>query len=302
MRIIGKSIIKESDLKGKANICKNIEVQLFKEFDDGLKVDFLYNEIIKIEDVKVLVVHSPIIDGEDVNFEFMTNYKDSNRIMNSIILAGKLSKYYNEKVKVVIHSAFRYENYDKMPGLIDRVVEFFQEIFYRYPLVDFCIENVVPIKITRNGNFYLRNNCLYDGVDLVKRLNFYFSTNRFGTVLDTCHALITIRGLKNYFSDYPEISKKFSLEEYFEVNKDYIKLIHLANVINLGYDKGTHGILFRDEDMPLMNEIMNYYKKYNYNCDITIEILEDDYVKNDNFRDNYYKLLKLCKDRNILIE
>lgn len=302
MRIIGKSVINEGDLRGKSIINGNIEIQLFREFDCRVSIDELYKRTISIPDIRVLAVHSPIIDGEDVNVEFINNTDDYRRIMSTIALANKLAEYYNERVKVIIHSALESELFIKLPSVYNDILAFFSKALVRYPLVDFCIENVVPMKISRKGNIYLRNNYLFDGVNLVKRLNGYFKTDRFGTVLDTCHAIVSIRGLKNYFKGYPDIAESFTLEEYFKENKDCIKLVHLANVVDLGYNKGTHGVLFKDEDMPLMDEIMDLYKKYEYDCDITIEILEEDYVKNENYKDNYARLLKICENKNILVE
>lgn len=302
MRIIGKSVVNEGDLRGKLAINGNIEIQLFREFDYRVSIDELYKRTIAIPNIRVLAVHSPIIDGEDVNIEFVDNHDDYRRIMNTIALANKFAEYYNETVKVIIHSALESELFIKLPSVYDTVLRFFEKALIKYPLVDICIENVVPVKKSRIGDIYLRNNCLFDGVDLVKRLNGHFKTDRFGTVLNTCHALVTIRGFRNYFKEYPDIAESFSLEDYFKKNKDCIKLIHLANVEDLGYNKGTHGILFKDEDMSLMNEIMDLYKKYEYDCDITIEILENDYIKNENYKDNYARLLEICKNKNILVE
>lgn len=302
MRIIAKSIIREENLKGKSKICRNIEIQLFDEFDRQESVKELYAKTISIPNVRILAVHSPIVNNEGVNIEFIGNDDDYKRIAKTIELAHMFSEYYNERIKVIIHSALDIELLTKIPDIYNNILRFFGVMLAKYPNVDFCIENVIPVNKSKTDEIYMRSNCLFDGIELVNKLNEIFKTDRFGTVLDTCHALTTIRGLQNYFKDYPEITKQFSLEDFFVKNKDCVKLIHLANVINLGYDKGTHGILFKDDDLPLMQEILGYYKKYDYNCDITIEISENDYVLNENFKDNYNKLLNICKDENILIE
>lgn len=296
MKILGKSAIKTEDLKGKARLDKYIEIQMLKEFEsNNVDINKYYNEIVSIPEIDIIALHVPIISGNNINIEFIGNYMDRCRISNSIILAGKLSKHYNHKIKVVIHTAMKYEIYDKMPVLFENIVNFFEEYFYRYPLLDYCFENVVPLEI--GNDFKLRNGCLYDNVKLANRLNFCFSTDRFGTVLDTCHALVTERVFKNMLHDYPELLKNISLENFFKENKETIKLIHLCDVTNLGFVKGTHGIKF--EDINLMEQIMDFYKKYNYDCDITIEITEKDYVKNDNFKDNLSSLKKICIDKKI---
>ena len=42
------------------------------------------------------------------------------------------------------------------------------------------------------------------------------------------------------------------------------------------------------------NKFTDIYKKYNYSCPITLEVREDDYIKNEN-----YKATKLLVDKYI---
>ena len=149
------------------------------------------------------------------------------------------------------------------------------------------MKRTLGLEITLGGIFY-------DNVKLANFLNEVFRTNRFGTVLDTAHILTTIRIYERIFSDYEEIKEKFSIEKYFEKNKDVIKLIHLADLKNLGFRKGEHGVKFDNkEDMKFFIDL---YKKYEYDCDITIEITEKDYVKNENFENNFKMLNEILNE------
>ena len=299
MKILGKSAIKKEDLEGKGDINKFIEIQMMKEFETNIaNIDKYLNTIVSIPNIDIIALHVPIIAGNNINIEYIENYTDNCRIANSIILAGKLSLHYNHRIKVIIHTAMKYELYDKIPILFENIIDFFDKYFYKYPLLDFCFENVVPLEI--GNDFNLRNGCFYDNVKLAKRLNFCFGTNRFGTVLDTCHALVTIRTFQNILKDYSSFLNDISLERFFIENKDTIKLIHLCDVENLGFAKGTHGVKF--ENLNLMEQLMDYYIKYNYDCDITIEILENENMKNENFKNNFNSLKNICMEKSINIE
>lgn len=303
MHIIGKSAIKIEDMIAKSRICQNIELQLFDEFDNFNDcVDELYDIISIITTTKVRVVHSPIIKGEDINLEFIENKEDLFRLEKSIELAGKLSEFYKHPVSVVIHTAFRYENYSKMPSLLNLIEDFISRSLSKYKNIIICLENVIPCKVSNEEELYFRNGCFFDNIKLVKYLREKLKTDRIGTVLDTCHMLISLDTINRIFeeNEYIEFIKDFNMERFFKENKDYIKLIHLCDVKNLGYGRKEHGIKFEPERIYILSQIINLYVEYNYRCDITIEILEDDYIKNENFKDNYGLLKSLLKSNNII--
>ena len=276
MKILAKSAIKKIDIYGKTKICKDIELQIFNEFNKFNDcVQSLYDLIIST-DADIHVVHSPLISGEDINIEFIENPEDNFRLSKTIELAGKLSDYYNHNIKIVFHTAFRFENYEKFPSILEKMEEFIENYLKEYNKIIFCIENVIPCKVTKDKKTYMRNGCLYDNVKLVKYLRNKLETDRIQTVLDTCHAMVSIEFLENAFSkNYKELFEEFNinLEQFFIENKDIIGLIHLCDVKNLGYKPKEHGIKFKYDRLFVFNYIMSMYEKYDYDCDITIEIL-----------------------------
>lgn len=303
MYILAKSALKKEDIIAKSLICKDIELQLFNEFEnDNDCVEQLYSMVTSIPDINIQAVHSPIIDGEDINIEFIDNATDYFRLFKTIELAGLLSNFYNHEIKVIIHTAFRFDNYKRMPYLLEKIEYFIKMCLQEYDKITICFENVVPCKF--NGDdLFLRNGCLFDNVKLAKYLKEKLNTNRIGTVLDTCHMLVTIRALKKLFKDgYLNKVKEINIERYFIENKEIIKLIHLCNVDHLGYNKGEHGILFRHngDDINLLSELINFYKEYQYRCDITIEIAESNYIENENFKNNY-PLIKCLLEANSIL-
>lgn len=302
MHIIAKSQILIPNILGKAKICKDIELQLFDEFDNFNDcVDDLYQTVINIPDINIRCVHSPLESGEDVNIEFLENEKDFFKLSKTVELAGRLSDYYNETIKIIMHSSFNYENYKKIPSLLKRIEDFVEKSLDKYKNIIICIENVIPCKFSKEKELFFRNGCLFDNIKLVKHLRTKLNTNRIGTVLDTCHMMITLQTLDNIFKDnYIDYIKEFDMEKFFIENKDYIQLIHLCDVKNLGYNKKEHGIKFESDRLYLMSNLIDLYLEYNYRCDITIEIIEDDYVINNNFKENYEILKTMLKNNYIL--
>lgn len=71
-------------------------------------------------------------------------------------------------------------------------------------------------------------------------------------------------------------------------------LIHLANVGDNGYGKNNHGIGFiQGKDLDLLYDIMKLYNKYEYNCPITIEVREEDYLNPINYLKTKENLLSI---------
>lgn len=203
-------------------------------------------------------------------------------LINTCELAHSASLYFNKKILVVIHIGYSLEYFNYL-NLLERTVNFLSKAQKEYPLVEFCFENIIPITFDRKINKInlKQGGFLFDTIDLVNYLKSK-GINNCGTVLDTCHALITL----NYFNMLtPENlpSPVSSLEEYFKQNKDVIKLIHLSSTEGLGYKKQTHGIPYTPDNKEELKEIIRLYNKYNYYCPITLEVLETDFIIANNY-------------------
>ena len=291
MNINAKSCIKTKELKGKTDICKNIEVHLSKEYDNFTSTTEQMMDIIKKnENANITCLHSPMDNksGKFINVEYFGNEEIDYKWKETVKFADKLVKYYGHEINIVVHNTCPYIYYMMMPGLLDRVIEMFKWSL-EFPSINFCIENVTPINYNSNlETVRFINGHFDDNVNLVKYLREKLNTNRIRTTLDTCHAITTVRILNKIYKDQPlDVLEKITLDKFFEINKDVIGLIHLADVEDLGFISGQHGILFKEERIPELYNILDIYNKYNYDCDITIEITEKDYVKNENFKKMY---------------
>lgn len=297
MYINEKSIINKEELIGASQNNKYIEIQMYNEYENKVTTKEMYDIITGIPDIDVRVVHSPI--GEDVltNIEYVDNEECNNRLSEAIELSGMLSKYYNHNIKVIIHSALSEEDFVNHSFYEKAIKQFFDKYFYQYPLLEFCFENVIPFELRNNNEIkkiLFRNGVFFDSVNLAKRFNEIYNTNRFGTVLDTCHAMVTQAVVNNILKNgCEEYMPDVDLETYFKANQDVCKIIHLADVEGLGIEPHTHGIGFTSKKK--MRDIVNLYYKYNYTADVTIEIIEENYLDKKNFRKNKKLLLDILE-------
>lgn len=301
MYIVGKSKIDKGQLVSKSKICKYIELQLFNELEnrDYGDIDDLFEIVTTTDNMDVIVLHAPLLKSDDLCLELIGDDKYKRQLYNTAFLAGELSKFYKHEIKIVIHFGLEFETLFKMPFLENRIRNYFYKFLSEYPLITFCIENVVPCKKS-NDSIIFRNGCFFDNIRLINYYRELLKTDRIGSVLDTCHMTSTLRTTELIFGNlYPGFIINLNEDRFFEENKNVVKLIHLSDVDSLGYIESEHGILFRDNKIDRMEYFINLYKKFGYDCDITIEIQESDYIKNDNFRDNYRKLSLLLNKKHI---
>ena len=139
--------------------------------------------------------------------------------------------------------------------------------------------------IGKGRELHLPNNFAFDNVDMVDRMRHILKTDRIGTCLDTCHMMLTqkyIRGLYEMVGDIavPDLSTR----KFFEMNKPFLKLIHLADMTGSGYGKGRHGIPFYKETEGKLKGIMDIYNSNNIVCPITLEVEETDFSVSSGYR------------------
>jgi len=81
-----------------------------------------------------------------------------------------------------------------------------------------------------------------------------------------------------------------------------MRFIHLADGIELGLKKGQHGVAFTQDRHYVLEFIMNVYKELGYTNDICLEVVEDDYIKRANFKDDFEDVYNICKKLDIQVE
>jgi len=281
MLLVAKSSCDKKQLEDRYNKgFRYIELQLTKDFlEENISID---NYCAKVLNNKwdVLSVHMPLIaGGQDIDLEFFSLPKYKKVFKDVCALTQRCAEFYRHPVSIIIHSSFTLRMYELIPILFDYIKDLFSEIISSYPDITFSFENVFPINI-KEDHIFLQNNVFLENAILVKYFNNYFNKNIFYSTLDICHLLGTLTVME-IFKDEEKYQKyRFSIEDYFKSNADTINNIHFNNIVDCGLDKMKHSAKFdrnNPEDIRLIKHLLNLYKKYNYNCPLTLEIDEEDY-------------------------
>lgn len=110
-------------------------------------------------------------------------------------------------------------------------------LLLKYPYTELAIENITPVRNAHQKPLYRSNNYKFDNVVMAKELRKQLHTDRVGTVLDICHARITDRYMNELYKILGDEPEDYSLDNFFKLNKDVIKLIHLADMRGSGFGK-----------------------------------------------------------------
>lgn len=269
-----------------------IEIQLLSDFVDNPLNTVEYIEILgdNIKDVKV--VHTPLKKGEEiVEIQMLTDDNVKNIFERVCELSQAISDINGEDILIVIHNRVHMSNYLIAKDFTNSIIEFLNDILKKYPSIRIGIENIVSFM---NYQCMFANGAFPDYVDIVKYLREELKTNRIGSVLDTCHAISTMRIL-SLIEEYEDINFNISIKDYFKVNKDICFLIHLANVKGLGFNKNTHGIGFEGEE-DILKLLIDMYKEHLLGVPITLELIEFDYLECDSYKNNYDLLMNILSE------
>lgn len=283
--ILGKSIICEKELQSRIDNNIPLEIQLYDDFD-RYTVDDLWHRLEKMEGIDIHHIHAPLRKDIKICIDDIDIGICGRDIKNTIELAGIISEKLQRKITVVIHLNDDSKHILNNPQKFKLIISLFENFINKYPRVDYAFENVT---LFDEGKLF--TNLYNESLSLVNELNDYFGNvrNYFGTVLDTCHAKTTVRMLEKLLQGTD--LKYHNLEDYFRENKDVVKLIHLSDVKNLGLRREEHGIAF--ETVEDMKECVDLYKKFNYTCNIVLEIQEQDYIEAPNLMRNFQMVLDL---------
>jgi hypothetical protein len=292
MDILIKCALYEDELLARKRINENnVEIQLLHEFYEETPSLEEYLDTLLGTGLNIKIIHTPLVFGDDVEIDNFWEDKNRDVFLKTCKLANMLGRKLDKNILVVVHTSMDFKqdinNVEKIT-LIDKIL---LEALNKYSNISVAIENIIPVVVNHKGFFgrngFLNDNCLY--IDYF--INKYGFGDRIGTVLDICHALTTIR-----LMEYCKIP--LSLEEFFDWNKKYIKLIHLANIGDNGYGKGNHGTGFIEgKDIDLLSDVLDLYCKYEYNCQVTIEVYEEDYTNPINYIRTKENVLEILRKR-----
>ena len=305
--IYAKSALVEEDILVKENIgCDGIEIQLLDELVDGKLGVYNYAEDIfdldRLLTHNIKVIHAPLLSHfgmDDVNIESLCDSEDFKLLDQVCYIANKAGDIHNRQIIVVIHSESFYENMKLLGDTWKRILNCVGCLLFKYPRIEFAIENITPLRKARSGVFHLANNFFDDNIVMAEELRKQLNTDRVGTVIDTCHAEVSRMFyevlLSNYSSTLPVMD--FSMDNYFKLNSGLVKLFHFSNTIGNGYGKGRHGQPFSDESYDKLVYYLDLYHKYSIESPITLEVAETDYLICDGYKESYRLVNKYYKNK-----
>lgn len=289
MKIYAKASLDVDEIKEKIRCgCDGIEYNLTSDFyEHGYEFETYYDsDIFRLHNIEV--VHAPSDEyGNMMCIEEVMLKRDISDLENVFRLAEYVANIWKHRIIVVLHCSLSLYAFNQYEILQDRINDIFDYLFRKYPSVDVAIENVIFMEFKEKENYMPRlcNGIADDISSIVKVIRKRYG-NRVGTVLDTCHAMMTEKYMnlilkETGFNDEKYAARTdYSLESFFNNNRDVCKLIHFNSFKGNGYRK-NHGILFESKEKVMC--LLEIYKKYNYVCPLTIEIREDNYLDCKNY-------------------
>lgn len=292
MDILAKASLTREQISVKKNIgCDGIEIQLLSELlwqsklgryrniHEAFDLDSFRNEPIR-------VVHAPIFTNVgDMTIEQMSDVEDYALFQAVCELANYFGSIHGREIIVVVHSETFVEFISGLGGTLARIERTLDKVLGMYPYVKVCIENVTPLRNMNDERIHLSNNFDVDNIKLVKCIRSDLKTTRVGTVLDTCHAMVSEKYLRAIYNETGDREcPDMSMEHYFSSNVELVSLIHLADIKGSGCGKGRHGVPFTQDTKQKCFDILDLYHKYNYTCPITLEVEEQDFSICDGYR------------------
>lgn len=279
MLVLAKSTLKKDMLDDALrHRCDGVELQLLDELlnkgenygQDSYKDIESAIDLDSFIDYPVRVVHTPVY-GQNIETLVEHNFKLLDQVFHIANVYGEME---SESIKVVVHSEMTMHQLMARSDAWKKVINGVGCLLFKYPYTELCIENVSPFSID-NNKLYLHNNFGFDNVVAVKELRRQLQTTRIGTVLDTCHALITnkyISALYNIINADGVDFEDYSLLNFFKENSDVISLVHISGIEENGLvkDNGVE-IAIDTSSIDTLNQIVSYYQGLNYSCPVTID-------------------------------
>ena len=287
-KFICKSALDDAQLRHAVELgADGIELQLYEEFYVSPKSIKTYGwgsfvNLPRLVQYPITSIHMPIRKEYNTNFENLLVTDHSNVFSNICSLANAIGQARSSRILVVMHCEMGYNQLNET-GLLEIIAEKLRIILAKYPYVELGIENLMPI-VTKDNKAGFRNGFGDSNVQLVKDLRARLRINRIGTVLDTCHALSSIRIMQDIYTNILNMpDAMYGMEYYMRSNAGVCSEIHLASVRGFGFNEADHGIAF-DEQSPMSIEaFVEMYKNMHYECPICIEMREQDYCDRLNF-------------------
>lgn len=308
MKLYAKASLEINEIREKVRCgCDGIEYNLTEEFmlyGDSFQ-SYYANDIFTTHNIEV--VHVPCLANKQMmHMEHIFQHKDYSAVRNVFRLAQYCAEIWKHRILVVIHCGLSMYDFMEFELFRQTLESRLDVLLEEYPMVDMAIENVVGMEYKQDRADIPRlcNGIFLDTAEIVRYLRERFG-ERIGSVLDTCHAMMTEKYMSLWLREadfYPEEDEEiplkidYRIENYFRANQQICKLIHFNDFIRNGYQE-NHGTGFTSQEK--VDHLLGLYRKYQYDCPLTLEIREEDYENCVNYR-NTKRMIENNLQRNEL--
>ena len=286
--IYAKAALNKEQIQSKVEIgCDGIEVQLLDELTISRHHGIYRSattayDLTGLKDAPVKAVHAPLMcDNGYITLETIVDPKDMKLLEQVFSVANFYGMQQNCSVHVIMHSESFYYMLADMGNMWSRIVRSVDAVLSRYLHTELLIENITPIRGIKEGRtLHLSNNFTFDNVRMAMELRKMLRTDRIGTCLDTCHARISEKYVRGIYTVLHTLTvPNLSLKEYYEQNKEVLKLVHVSDFTGNGQEDGMHGLGFTTSTSSILSDILKTHQQYAANIPITLTVLESDYRK-----------------------
>lgn len=267
-RLYVKSAVDLEQLKVRNKYNKEVEIQLFGDLMDREIEEIL--ETIEKSDSRIVAVHSPIVKSDELYIHQIFNQSKFDMIEKTFMLADVLGEKYGILMPVIFHNARSKEELIGEGHLSGFTLKL-NRLLTNYKNTALYLENLIPVVKMSDGKITTCSAFLDETPKLVQLLRNVIGGNRVYSLLDTAHAEISMSYMK-------AIGLNYDLEDYFKWYEDTIGLLHLSWGEGFGYGVNEHAYKLTEEHEDYMIKFQKLYEKYNYECPITLEVLEEDYL------------------------
>lgn len=263
--------------------------------EDDCMEEYKFEEYVNMvhdQDMEIVIVHTPM----DCDYELQSISNPSNfpKIRAVAKLAQMCAERQDNKVKIIIHNSASYDTL--IQSRLMSAIEFSIYSLYRqFDRIQFVVEISTMLNV-KNNKIQANANNVGNLIKIIDHLNGQLGEKSVGLVLDTCHAIANNRIMEDLglLGKYDN-SNRYTLEGQFKSMQNNLEIVHLANSVGYGLSPETHAQPFKtEEDIKLLNELIEYTKRYHPRGLVTLEVNEDNYTKSINFSEMSRQIEKIC--------
>ena len=291
-RIVAKSSPNKGELDNRV-VCgfDKIEIQLYPKDVNSDENTRKSIDACCRDDVDIVFVHSPL--SAEGRYQLIEGFNLGKEMyLNTLIFAESLARHFGHNISVVFHTELSMPACMNSGGIIQFIANELRQAIRMFPHVTYSIENVTPTDDCR-GSFC--SGSYFENVEICNVLRELINKDYFFTTLDTCHALTTIK-IHDILAEYGYVyEERITLEKYFEKNASTCNNVHFADVEELGFLDGQHGVKVSNDSSVFRNVLLYICRHLPQDTWVTLEVREDNYYNVKNAPSMRNEILEYCK-------